>query len=90
VVLDIAYEESGPADGVPVILAASGHEAADHILICDGRFRGEADMDDHVASTASAVDGTTRRFCCGAPIRYRSEASRHTTSDQSRLVRALP
>jgi hypothetical protein len=24
VVLDIAYEESGPADGVPVILAASG------------------------------------------------------------------
>jgi hypothetical protein len=25
-------------------------------MICDGRFRGEADIHDHVASTASAVD----------------------------------
>jgi len=32
------------------------HEAADYILICDGRFRGEADIHDHVASTTSAVD----------------------------------
>jgi hypothetical protein len=59
VVLDIAYEERGPADGVPVILAASRHEAADHILICDGRFRGKADVDDRKALTASvAVDPT--------------------------------
>ena len=30
------------------------HEAADHILICEGRFRGEADKQGRVASTAWA------------------------------------
>jgi len=33
----------------------SWHEATDHILIWDGRFRGEADIRDHVGSNASAV-----------------------------------
>src|SRR5262249_24800918 len=34
------------------------HEAVDHILICEGRFRGEPDMYDRVvALTAWAVDG---------------------------------
>jgi hypothetical protein len=37
----------------------SWHEATDRILIGDGRFRGEADMRDRVASTCSAVDGPT-------------------------------
>jgi hypothetical protein len=32
------------------------HEAADHILICEGRFRGEADKQGRVASTAWVED----------------------------------
>jgi hypothetical protein len=32
------------------------HEAADHILICEGRFRGEADKQGRVASTAWGED----------------------------------
>ena len=28
------------------------HEAADHILICEGRFRGEADKQGRLVSTA--------------------------------------
>jgi hypothetical protein len=31
-------------------LGREWHEAADHILICEGRFRGEADMHGRVAS----------------------------------------
>jgi hypothetical protein len=32
----------------------------DHTLISDGRFRGEADVDDHAASTASVADDPKR------------------------------
>jgi hypothetical protein len=32
------------------------HKAADHILICEGRFRGEADKQGRVASTAWVED----------------------------------
>src|SRR5262245_15759225 len=32
------------------------HKAADHILICEGRFRSKADMNRSAASTASVAD----------------------------------
>jgi hypothetical protein len=41
-------------------LGREWHEAADHILICEGRFRGEADMHGRVAMTACVV-GDSRR-----------------------------
>jgi hypothetical protein len=41
-------------------LGREWHEAADHILICAGRFRGEADMHGRVAMTAWVV-GDSRR-----------------------------
>jgi hypothetical protein len=50
------YNRRTPFAAVHDNESVCGHEAADHILICDGRFRGEADIHDHVASTASAVD----------------------------------
>jgi hypothetical protein len=37
-------------------------EAADHILICAGRFRGEADKQGRVASTAWVEDDPERSF----------------------------
>src|SRR4029453_12435598 len=36
------------------------HEAADHILTCEGRFRGEADKQEPVASTAWVEDDPQR------------------------------
>jgi hypothetical protein len=36
------------------------HEAADHILSCEGRFRGEADKQGRVASTAWVEDDPNR------------------------------
>jgi hypothetical protein len=46
------------------------HKAADHTLIADGRFRGEADIHGRVAPTASVVHDPTAslagQFCCDA------------------------
>src|SRR6059036_3086592 len=39
-----------------ILLQQNRHEAADHILICEGRFRGEADKQGRVASTAWVED----------------------------------
>jgi hypothetical protein len=45
------------------------HEAADHILICEGRFRGEADKQGRVASTAWVEDDPERSYGIEIPQR---------------------
>jgi len=52
-------------------MSPNGHKAADHSLIADWRFRGEADMHGREASTAQVVDDPERPR---ADVYFRSQS----------------